>query len=273
MNNLTLSFLENSRKHRSEQFSEREYESIRNEMIQRINTINSQASTAIITILSTWAAALTLSLELIDKTDIPNNDLLLIIIIRTIIFLVPVFYFIPLAVKSGENVTQIVSISAYIRVFYDYLSFKNNTKKMNWETSNNVMSSVNVDRKNKESLILRLCDETYTILAMCSLIFYIIFSIFSIIKIQEILGNEEAYIASVIAIILCFITGIAVILIHNVSCTKKNMMNKTQKYIDGYIQRAYELGIYSEADVRVSKQFLNTEHYYKQNNTETSRYE
>ena len=119
----------NRKKYISKQFSEDEYASIRNEMIQRINTINSQASTAVVTILSTWAAALTLSLELIKNIELAPNDLLLIIIIRTVIFLVPIFYFIPLAAKSGENVTQIVSISAYIRVFYDYLSFKNNTKK------------------------------------------------------------------------------------------------------------------------------------------------
>lgn len=252
----------NRKKYISKQFSEDEYASIRNEMIQRINTINSQASTAVVTILSTWAAALTLSLELIKNIELAPNDLLLIIIIRTVIFLVPIFYFIPLAAKSGENVTQIVSISAYIRVFYDYLSFKNNTKKMNWETSNNVMSAINVNRNNKESLLLRFCHETYTILAICSLIFYMIFCVFSIIKIQTVFESLVVYIFSVIAIILCCFAIVAIIIIHNASRTKKNMMDKTQRYIEGYIQRAHELGIYSEEDVVEATRLLNADRYY-----------
>lgn len=252
----------NRKKYIAKQFSEDEYTSIRNEMIQRINTINSQASTAIVTILSAWAAALTLSLELIKNAEFSPNDLLLIIIIRAVIFLVPIFYFIPLAAKSGENITQIVSISAYIRVFYDYTSFKNNTKKMNWETSNNVMSAINVNRNNKESFLLKFCHETYTILAVCSLIFYMIFCVFSVAKLQTVFEGLIVYIFSSIAIILCIFATVAIIIIHNASCTEKNMMDKTKIYIELYIRRAYELGIYSEADVVEANRFLDANRYY-----------
>lgn len=106
-------------------FSDQEYTSIRAEMIQRIDAINSQIMTAIVTIISSWVAGLTL---LIEETKIENlsfSNLLLIDLVRTFVFLIPIFYFIPLAIKSGENLTQIVSISAYIRVFYDYSSIKN----------------------------------------------------------------------------------------------------------------------------------------------------
>ena len=63
------------------------------------------------------------------------------------LFFNSIFYFVPLAIKSGENLTQMVSLSAYIRVFYDYPFQKN--LKMNWETSNNLLSVVNTDKKKK----------------------------------------------------------------------------------------------------------------------------
>lgn len=39
-------------------------------------------------------------------------------------------------------------------------------------------------------------------------------------------------------------------------------MDKTQRYIEGYIQRAYELGIYSEEDVVEATRLLNADRYY-----------
>ena len=46
----------------------------------------------------------------------------------SMVFVVPIYFFIPLAVKSGENLVQIASISAYIRVFYEYSARKYTTK-------------------------------------------------------------------------------------------------------------------------------------------------
>lgn len=103
--------------------SEREYDSLRNEIICRMESINHQANTAIITILSTWTIGFALFVSI--NTPEPSSNHI-ISLICALIFLVPVYYFIPLAVKSGENIQQIASISAYIRVFFEYNSAKNN---------------------------------------------------------------------------------------------------------------------------------------------------
>ena len=243
-------------------FSDQEYTSIRAEMIQRIDAINSQIMTAIVTIISSWVAGLTL---LIEETKIENlsfSNLLLIDLVRTFVFLIPIFYFIPLAIKSGENLTQIVSISAYIRVFYDYSSIKNDTEKMNWETSNNIMSSINVDRGNKKSKILKLCDETYTILASCSYAIYILFSIFCINDFKR-GGKIILIIYIIIIIILAVIAGVSVGLIHAVSCTKNKMMSMTKRYVYGYIDRAKQLGIFSEQEAKTAKRELNPDSYFQ----------
>ncbi len=126
--------------------------SIRNELVQRLSVINAQSHTAILTIVTTIGAGITL----IDtKVDQINNEVgfISLNIDRSLIFLIPILYLFPLAVKSGENLIQIASLSAYIRIFYDYISKPN--EKINWETSNNILSNANIDR-GKRSLAMLL---------------------------------------------------------------------------------------------------------------------
>lgn len=126
------------------EFNTQEYASIRSELVQRLSAINAQSHTAILTIITAFGAGITLNYN--TQVDQIENmvEFISLNIIRSLIFLIPILYFLPLAVKSGENLIQIASLSAYIRVFYDYIS--DNSKKMNWETSNNILSNANVDR-------------------------------------------------------------------------------------------------------------------------------
>ena len=61
------------------------------------------------------------------------------------------------------------------------IRFKKKYKKMNWETSNNLLSVVNTDKKEK-SVILKMSNEEYTILAISS---YLIYKFFEVISICE----------------------------------------------------------------------------------------
>ena len=82
------------------------------------------------------------------------------------IFIIPILFFVPLAVKSGENLIQIASISTYIRIFYEYPTI-DRKKSWNWESSNNLLSNANVDRK-KKSFAMKFFNLEYTILSICS---------------------------------------------------------------------------------------------------------
>ena len=59
------------------------------------------------------------------------------------------------------------------------IRFKKKYKKMNWETSNNLLSVVNTDKKEK-SVILKMSNEEYTILAISSYLIYKFFEVISI---------------------------------------------------------------------------------------------
>ena len=170
-------------------FSSNEYNSIRAEMISRINVISTQTSTALITIISMWAAGFTL-LVLYSQKQFETMEITIIMgYISAILFLIPILYFIPLAIKSGENMVQIASLSMYIRVFYDALSIINGDELYNWETSNNRVSNVNIDRGTKSG-VLRWINSEYSILAVSSYMLFIMVSVLGIIKIYQLEISE-----------------------------------------------------------------------------------
>lgn len=130
-------------------------------------------------------------------------------------------------------------------MFYDYLSLYDNKECFNWETSNNLISNVNVDRGDK-SKYLKLFNEEYTILSVCSLFLY---TSCSCIYIKYFFILHESMTSRVVIIILYSILWLVALLIcffiHRVSCMKNNMMKSTEAFVELYIKRAVELGIIS----------------------------
>lgn len=237
-------------------FSEREYDSLRNEMISRIENINNQANSAIITILSTWTIGFALIVAVKEfKIESP-----IFLIIGASIFLIPIYYFIPLSIKSGENIQQIASISAYIRVFYDYYSLRCGAELFNWETSNNIYSAVNVNR-GKKSLLMKFFNDEYTILSTASLLIYIFLSVHTL---KNICGILNAKIYTICIIVTFFVTlfscGI-VLIIHRASCMNNSMMKNTIFYVNAYIDRAIEIGVIPPDERETVENFLNPSRY------------
>ena len=234
---------------KNNEFSIEEYTSIRAELIERIKIMNSQEASALVAIITSWAAGFTFANEILTKKFIMLDSFGTVVFqcLQTFIFLIPIFYFVPLAIKSGENLTQMVSLSAYIRVFYDY-PFQKKYKKMNWETSNNLLSVVNTDKKEK-SVILKMSNEEYTILAISS---YLIYKFFEVISIKQLIQfvNEREITTNVYIII---------ILIHKSSSTKNTMMDKTKIYVNAYLNRAIELGVIDEKMLKNAIDELNPE--------------
>lgn len=160
----------------------------------------------------------------------------------------------PLSVKSGENLIQLASLSAYIRVFYDRLS--TNKSKMNWETSNNILSNANVD-KGKRSSFMKFYNEEYTILAMISFSLYVFFSIISIIAINCMISTE-LWITFIIGYVFLAIGSLIIIFfIHRCSGMKNTLMKYTPIYVEGYIKRAVQLGVIKKRDYENVKKELN----------------
>lgn len=235
-------------------FSTHEYDSLRSEMISRIEIINSQSNLAITTILSTWTVGFAIIFA-INEFEIKSYVLSLA---SVCIFLIPIFYFIPLSIKSGENIRQIASISAYIRVFYDYFSFKQKKEIFNWETSNNIYSYINVNR-GKPSILMRLYNEEYVVLSITSLGLYISMSIFSLYHSLPDKVIEPYYTLFVIFLFIFAIVGIAsIFVIQKASCMNNSMMKNTIFYVNAYIDRAIELNLLSKDNKQYILDFLDS---------------
>lgn len=178
-----------------------------------------------------------------------------------LLFLIPIFYFVPISIKSGENLTQIASLSAYIRVFYDYLSLKNNTIYFNWETSNNLVSNANVYRHKKSSR-MKFFNSEYTILSLISLMLFVISAFASTKKFFAIYSSVNIRTIHIIFLSILFLIGLYLcFIIHKSACMKNSLMDKTVFYVKKYIKRAYELEILSETECYEAYKELDANRY------------
>lgn len=102
-------------------FNEEEYSALRAETCTRIEIMNSQATSALTTALATWVMGFTLLG--FQVTSQPTDIMAVLLPLGQIVaFLATILLLLPMATKSGENLQQVVSLGAYIRVFYDEAS-------------------------------------------------------------------------------------------------------------------------------------------------------
>lgn len=232
-------------------FSEEEYKTWRDEILARSAAINNQSQTAIVTIISTWVIGITLLILTSENQKIEAATFLAVSYIECLVFIIPIFYFIPLAIKSGENLQQIASISAYIRVFHEYLSMGQKNKIKNWEITNSMTSVSFVDR-GKNSRVMYIYNEEYTILSFLS---FVLYAITAWVACHNIYSLNDSIIFCVINTVIFIVLGVvclfSVIFIHRVSCVKYWSMGKIDWYIKAYIARAVELGLIDSDDDRV----------------------
>lgn len=117
-------------------FNEEEYSALRAETCTRIEIMNSQATSALTTALATWVMGFTLLG--FQVTSQPTDIMAVLLPLGQIVaFLATILLLLPMATKSGENLRQMVSLGAYIRVFYDEASqvnFSAESAKFYWDT-------------------------------------------------------------------------------------------------------------------------------------------
>lgn len=236
-------------------FNIQEYISLREELIQRLAIVNAQSHTAVLTIITAFAAGISLGYGG-EMNNVENSiDFLFLNILRAVIFLIPIAYLVPLSVKSGENLIQIASLSAYIRVFYDMNSLDG--ERMNWETSNNILSNANIDKgKNNENKEMKLYNEEYTVLAAISFLLFYFFSYHMFLVIEPFEHIQSFLMLVLTFILLCIISLLAVIYIHENSGMANTLMKYTPILVEKYIKRAEQLGVIEKSDMKYYRQEL-----------------
>lgn len=103
------------------EFLKSEYTALKSEIVERIRIVDSQATNAIITILTTWSMAVAFTVVCYSE-DVFQEPMSRFVLenVKNIIYLIPILFFLPLSIKSGENLRQLASLSAYTKVFYEY---------------------------------------------------------------------------------------------------------------------------------------------------------
>lgn len=229
--------------------SEDEYTSLRNELIQRILLINSQATNAITVVLTMWAAGLGLfgiQVANLDKFDELHNFILCFGEAGT--FFCAILILIPLALKSGENLRQQAAISSYIRFFY-YELVKEKKIKSNiiypWEYVSEVTNEIYINKKNqKRKTLLVMTNAEYPILGLVSFIFtacVLFANYYFVCNFPEF--SMDALIFIVLSVIIGILEVIMIIFLYKITSIVKNMTLIIDEKLERYWETARYMGI------------------------------
>ena len=160
--------------------------------------------------------------------------------------------------KERESLQQMVSLGAYIRVFYDEASqvnFSAESAKFYWETVDKKMNSIlNSDANNSNSVDYYICrtisksswfNSEYTGLSIVSDAFFLLagfdlsFSVYSLFH-----STRACVIACVFLIVLEVLAIYGIREISRVSSGKHNMLEIYSTYRNKYFELAVKYGIF-----------------------------
>lgn len=244
-----------SPKHKKAQiFSPEEYSSLRNETVERISIMNNQASSAFGILLTTWGAGFTLlgilvSCQVSDKYVVPFVCLLLLSIGQVLAFFSSLLMLVPMAIKSGENLRQLISLGVYIRVFYDYASkYWDCKQRFSWDTADKRVSAFTTT-KGTDKFWLRQFNAEYFILGIISTTFLLISYVYNAILLQQRIPRNYLFIGGLLIAVFAFYL---LCIIHIKSSTKRNLMLLSEEYTKKYLILAVESGIIQKEDLKIA---------------------
>lgn len=222
-----------------------EYNSIRAEMIERIQILNNQSISSISACIAARVITATLFLASFTKDffslEINNAVLCIMLLISS---LLPTIFLFPAAIKSGENLAQITAISCFIRVFFEH---SNTDMLLSWESANNSLSNVNVHRKkdklhyfyNTEYVVLSILSLIINVAVVCSMLYR-----------EENLELKKS--VGILSGIVWIMAGILTIGIYIFSSVHINMEKHAQRCIYGFVLYGIKNGDIDITDSSIS---------------------
>lgn len=220
-----------------------EYNSLREEMISRINATYTLATAAASFSAAAWAVGIALLVIPFNThiADLGSNDVLsLLYLIPAIFSFATILVLVPTSIKSSENILQCTAISCYLQVFHE---FRNNEYLNAWETIN---TSINM-KKLSHGIYHKfswLFNAEYAFLALISLLLY---SSSAVIYIRSenvhILGKRVVIILGVIAFIL---VALVFYISSRIVASKKNI----EEDIKRFAQKGIKFNMLSNGDLK-----------------------
>lgn len=245
--------------------SDKEYETLRAEILSRIQTMNNQAFNSITFVVTTWVAGFSLlSMQLGYLEVFSDASCLLLSFGQMFSFFFSICLMYPLAIKSGENLKQITMISAYIRVFFEFVPEE---QSFMWERAVNLVSASTSEKGLKNSILsylngagrLGFHNGEYAILGAASLIFVIsafvhcLFITDTYMQLSP-LVYQMVIVLGMILIIIGFET---VINIYRASSVKSNMMKVNKDITFAFLNLALTQGLIDEQKAEQGRLLLN----------------
>lgn len=174
-----LSVDQNNILYHIQEHSVHEYNSLRAEMVTRIQIMNNQATSATSACIAAWVVSCTIFVASLSSYQMAQN-LLTFCVAQSLSALIPSIFLLPTAVKSGENLCQIAALSSYIRVFFDDKLYVDEGY-FSWESANNSISTINIQRESSSNY--KLFNMEFFSLSLSSLILNVTLSLVTLIRI------------------------------------------------------------------------------------------
>ena len=223
-----------------------EYISLREELVARIQLVNTQENTALATSMGFWAANFAFY-AVVMTANSSDLNIAAISLFQLILLFIPILLMILIAYKSGENLHQIACIATYLEVFYENSSISKPVEANSvyfWENANNETYKIRKTAKN--NVFLFFINNCYAIISFVSTVLLVIEALFLLITYNELLSLKNSFnIASFALLILIMVATALTIVIFNQSSVKKNMIDVKERSFKTYTDLAKSMGIIS----------------------------
>ena len=244
--------------------SEEEYISLRDEIIERVSIMNNQSSSAFGATLTVWAAGFTCFGIMAATWSETNQQIMKWISLCPIgVFLISMLILLPMGIKSGENIRQIIAIGSFIKVYYEYIpTLKDPNKQyISWETANALVNRGITNKEKKQGVsdvINRRIDDChnaeYTLLCIASSMLMIIaLSVF-----YELFPNMlNIAIYYILGALLFLFSVFWISTVYIQSNAKRNAKNANILFTKEFLILAVEKNILSEEEAKKAWNDLN----------------
>lgn len=217
-----------------------EYSELRNELNIRIQLMNTHNIGMITAVFAAWAIVGVLVRECFAIDNVSDFALSLYAVLMPFLLIVPLGIIVPLAVKSGDNFGQIMSISAYLMLYAEMPSLLNDKESFfGWES----LQKKEIERKLSD----RFFNSEYIILSAISLCFFVAVVII-ILRFGFPLNATVMWIMLPVYLILFAIGVIGFVFIYRKSSIAM-FLKRRHEYYTRYCESAKLIGLVSSEEI------------------------
>lgn len=224
-----------------------DYNATKNELRERVMMMYAQNMGLITLTIAAWAAVATILTVTQHDSEATYG-----IIYPLIYFLLftPALLAVPLSVKSGDNLTRVAQLAAYIRVFHELKNL------VHYKNGDNICMYESAFKPIGHGKRIKYFNLEFPFIVILSFLAISLFMISGFFILKE---NMDLYIASPIiaGVLLISLIFIFIYVYHN-SSTTWNFSRQRENSENEYIEVAKLIGVITEDDEKAYREYLKT---------------